>query len=297
MKQWSGLMVIISCFVLLPLMVSAPAAHAEGGGTGGIGNGEVSVGAYYPIPGSGEWASVQTGIPNDPAEYKFELKCFDESAGSVECLYENRNACKAAAGGRLVYWFTRLKGSGSDWASLYPEPSCIYSEKPRDIGDQIRESILSEFQSRPIAPSALAFQPSPYTLVGAHTNFYVAAGDQTFDFLMFEQNIRIVARPTEYEWNYGDGLVYGPAPLAGAPLPEERWGDETPTSHVYRETGDYQARVVVYFSGEYSINGGPMVPIDGRAAVPSAPQTISVWKSESRNVADDCLVNPAGFGC
>ena len=297
MKLRPQLTITMVCFTVFSSAVTAPALYADGGGSGGIGNGEVSVGVYYPIPGSGEWASVQTGIPTDPAEYKFELKCFDEDAGSIGCLYENRNACKAAAGGRLVYWFTRLKGSGSDWSSLYSEPSCIYSEKPRDIGDQIRESILSEFQSRPIAPSVLTFQPSPYTLVGAHTNFYVAAGHQTFDFQMLEQNIRIVARPTEYEWDYGDGLVYGPTPLAGAPLPEGRWGEETPTSHVYRETGDYQARVVVYFSGEFSINGGPMVPIEGRAAVPSAPQTISVWKSESRNVADDCIVNPAGFGC
>ena len=297
MKLRPTLTITIVCFTLFSSTLSAPAIYADGGGSGGIGNGEVSVGVYYPIPGSGEWASVQTGIPDDPMEYKFELKCFDEDVGSIECLYENRNECKAAAGGRLVYWFTRLKGDGNAWAPLHPGPSCIYSEKPRDIGDQIRESILSEFQSRPIAPSVLTFQPSPYTLVGAHTHFYVAAGDQTFDFQMLEQNIRIVARPTEYEWDYGDGLVYGPTPLAGAPLPEGRWGEETPTSHVYRETGDYQARVVVYFSGEFSINGGPMVPIEGRAAVPSAPQTISVWKSESRNVADDCIVNPAGFGC
>ena len=114
---------------------------------------------------------------------------------------------------------------------------------------------------------------------------------------MFEQNIRIIAKPTEYEWNYGDGVSYGPAQFSGEPLPEARWGEETPTSHMYRATGDYQASVVVHFSGEYSINGGPMVPIDGRAAVPSDPQTISVWKSESRSVADNCLVNPAGFGC
>lgn len=74
-------------------------------------------------------------------------------------------------------------------------------------------------------------------------------------------------------------------------------GGSTPTSHVYLETGDYQASVIVHFSGEYSVNGGPLVAIDGRAAVPSEPVSIRVWKSESRNVTDDCLVNPAGFGC
>lgn len=40
-----------------------------------------------------------------------------------------------------------------------------------------------------------------------------------------------------------------------------------------------------------------MISIEGRAEVDSPSQTLSVWKAESRNVADDCLVNPAGFGC
>ncbi|MBP3043827.1 hypothetical protein KKR91_04300 [Arthrobacter jiangjiafuii] len=157
--------------------------------------------------------------------------------------------------------------------------------------------ILSEFQSRPIAAGSLGMQPSPHTLIGAQTNFYVEAREQTFDFVLLGQDLRIIATPTEYEWTYGDGTSYGPAPFAGGPLPESRWGEKTATSHVYGATGDVQASVVVHFSGEYSINGGPLVPIDGRASVPSAPQTVSVWRSTSNNVADDCLINPAGYGC
>lgn len=279
------------------LCSSIPASNAEGGASGGVGNGDVFVGAYYPIPGSGQWAPFEIGLPSDPMDYKLEFKCFDGDTGNIDCLHGDRNRCTAGAGGRLVYWFTRLKESGNQWRLLYPDPSCIYSEEPRNIRDQIEETILSEFQSRPISPGILSMQPSPHTLIGAHTNFYVETGEQVFDFVLFEQDIRIVARPTEYEWKYGDGVVNGPAPFAGGPLPADRWGEETTTSHVYRATGDYQASVVTYFSAEYSINGGPMVPIDGRATVPSAPQTVSVWKSESRNVADDCLVNPDGFGC
>ncbi len=292
----------IIAITALSLVVNSATAMAVGdgggsGGEGGLGEDKVYVGAYYEIPGTGEWSHINTGIPDNLTEFMFELKCFEGDVGNILCLNENERFCKAATGGKLVYWFSRLKDSGQAWDPVSPDPSCIYSEKPRDIGDQIRETILTEFQSRPILPGTLALQPSPHTLIGAHTNFYVEATEQVFDFAMFEQDIRIVARPTEYEWNYGDGTVYGPASQAGGPLPPGRWGEETSTSHVYLATGNFQASVTVYFSAEYSINGGPMVPIDGRATVPSAPVAISVWKSESHNVADDCRVNPAGYGC
>jgi len=80
-------------------------------------------------------------------------------------------------------------------------------------------------------------------------------------------------------------------------LPEPRWGEQTPTSHIYSQTGDFPVTVTTFFSGEYSVNGGPMIPMDGRAEVASPSQILSVWRSESRNVADDCLANPAGVGC
>jgi hypothetical protein len=293
MKSLNKFMAVVVLFLLASPL---PQANAGSGG-GGMGDGQVYGESYFFFPGTGEWGTVDTGIPDDPMEYIFRLKCFDDSAGDIACLYENRRACSAGPDGRLVYWFKRLRETTDPWIPHGTGASCIYSEKPKDVGDLIRENILSEFQSQPIMPGNLNMEPSPHTLAGANTNLYASSAEQVFDFLLFDQNIRVIARPTEYEWNYGDGATYGPAPLAGAPLPENRWGEETPTSHVYRETGDFQAWVLIYFSGEYSINGGPMVPIDGRATVPSVPQTVSVWKAESRSVADNCLVNPAGFGC
>lgn len=287
-------------FLLMTLLAwsiayPSPSLASEDGP--GIRGEHVFVGRYYEVPGKGIWAAIDVGIPNHPLEYTYELKCFDEGVGDILCLNENERLCPGAPGGRLVYWMSRLKGSDGPWQRVGSDATCIYSEKPRDIVDQIEELILSEFQSRPILSGLMGMQPTPYTLVNYNTNFYVNSVEQTFDFEMFQQDIRIVARPTEFEWNYGDGTSYGPVPYAGASLPRDQWGEETTTSHVYLETGEYQASVTVYFSAEYSINGGPFVPIDGRATVPSAPQTISVWKSESHSVADNCLENPMGIGC
>ncbi|MBM7847196.1 hypothetical protein [Arthrobacter roseus] len=55
--------------------------------------------------------------------------------------------------------------------------------------------------------------------------------------------------------------------------------------------------MTVHFTGEYSVNGGPMIPIDGRGEFTTPSQTISVWKSESRLVDGTCLENPDGWGC
>ncbi|MFJ7748780.1 hypothetical protein ACIQXM_02355 [Arthrobacter sp. NPDC097144] len=296
MMRRNSLLLILT-FIMLCGATTVANAEGNGGGNGGFKDDDVYVGGYFQIPGSGVWGPVDVGIPDDPNEYKFEYKCWSGDNGDAGCLAEDEGKCTAGDKGRRVYWFLRLKNSGDNWRPMDPPLSCIYAEKPQDIGEQIRGAILSEFQARPIVAGVLTLQPNPHTLIGSETNFYVAAGEQVFDFILFDQRIRISARPTEFEWLYGDGATYGPAPHAGAPLPQDRWGEKTATSHAYKSTGDYTASVIVYFSGEYSINGGPMVPIDGRATVPSAPVGISVWKSDSRNVADDCIVNPAGYGC
>ncbi|MEB7504686.1 hypothetical protein [Arthrobacter koreensis] len=143
----------------------------------------------------------------------------------------------------------------------------------------------------------MSVQPSPHTLIGAHTNVYVEASSQVFEMELLGQSIRIEVEPTEYTFNYGDGTSYGPVSTPGGPLPEARWGEQTATSHMYSQTGDFPVSVTTFFSGEYSVNGGPMIPMDGRAEVESPAQGLSVWRSESRSVADNCLVNPAGIGC
>ncbi|WP_312182948.1 hypothetical protein [Arthrobacter sp.] len=247
---------------------------------------------------SGIWASFDFGIPENPIGYRFELVCFeDQEYGDVDCLSQAAQ-CSAGPDGRLVWWFAGLKTRApSGWSRVSESPSCIYSEDPAAFEERIREAVLTAFQESPITPGQLTMQPSPHTLVGAHTNVYVEAGEQVFEMNLLGQSIRIVVEPTEYTFDYGDGTSLGPVRVPGGPLPEFRWGEQTATSHIYEQTGDFPVTVTTHFSGEYSVNGGPMVPIDGRAQVTSPVQVLSVWRSESRNVADDCLVNPTGVGC
>ncbi len=175
--------------------------------------------------------------------------------------------------------------------------TCIYSEKPKDVLDEIAERILTYFQSRPVSAGELTLQPSPRTLIRAHTNFFVESKEQVFDFKLLGQDVKIKATPTEYTWNYADGATYGPTRDSGYALRNDELGEETHTSYQYQETGDYQVSVTVHFSGEYSVNGGPMIPIDGRGEFTTPTQVISVWKSESRLVDQTCDENPDGWAC
>ncbi|WP_246262503.1 PKD domain-containing protein [Arthrobacter mobilis] len=140
-------------------------------------------------------------------------------------------------------------------------------------------------------------QPTPHTLIGAHTNVYADASEQRFNIQIPGQDVAIEATPIEYTWTYGDGSGLGPTTAPGGPLPRDRWGERTATSHIYTETGDFQVTLTTTFSGTYSVNGGPAVPIPGNGTFTAAPATISVWRSTVNNYADNCLENPEGSAC
>ncbi|WP_371130755.1 PKD domain-containing protein [Arthrobacter sp. SDTb3-6] len=175
--------------------------------------------------------------------------------------------------------------------------TCIYTEKPRDILAEIAAQISHEFQKTPVQPATVSSQPGPHTLRGQETNFYALAHEQQFTITLLGQKIHLTATPTTYTWNYGDGTTWGPTPTAGAPLPDDRIGEQTQTSHIYTATGKYAITVTTHFTGTYSVNGGPALPIPGRGHIPSPPLSLTVWRAVTHNYADNCNENPHGTGC
>ena len=176
-------------------------------------------------------------------------------------------------------------------------PVCLYDRDPEDLLPRIAGLIQREFDKLPVAPGKVTAQPSPHTLRGAETNFYADATEQQFDTTILAQKIHIIAKPVQYRWDYGDGTSLGPTTTTGGPLPQDRWGEKTGTSHAYAQTGDFNVVLTTYFQGTYSVNGGPALPIPNQGQFSTAPQTVSVWRSVTRNYADDCITNPRGQGC
>jgi hypothetical protein len=248
-----------------------------------------------------EFVTPEPGAVNtDPNEYKYELQCHLGGGDFDTPCLARQLECKDGPDGEdgiPVMWLSRPRGvPGAVWAP-HSGPTCLYDARPEDLLPRIAADIQREFQNLPVKAGTVTAQPSPHTLRGAETNFYAEAVEQQFDITMFSQQVHVVATPVQYTWNYGDGTVLGPQPSMGGPLPQERWGEKTRTSHAYGSTGDFQVVLTTSFQGTYSVNNGPPLPIPGQGQFSSPPQTVSVWRSLTRNYADDCNANPQGQGC
>ncbi|GAA4044468.1 hypothetical protein GCM10023063_33950 [Arthrobacter methylotrophus] len=244
-------------------------------------------------------------VVDDPNQYKADLQCqVDDDALDKKCLPGQVQCPPRESGGSSgtpVIWKVAPKSisnpTWTDWKSGNNGPSCLYEQKPEDLLPRIAARITNDFRALPIKPADLTAQPSPHTLLGAETNIYADAIEQQFAVTILGQQVHIEATPVEYTYTYGDGKSLGPTPVAGGPLSQEEWGQKTRTSYVYQQTGDFPLSVTTTFRGTYSVNGGPNLPIPGTGQFASPSQKVSVWRSITRNYADNCIVNPRGEGC
>lgn len=261
------------------------------------------------VGGSTKWVRSDDGtfVPSpeanheDPNQYDFIFPCQVEESS----LHENcdRTACPAredGTEGRRVIWRYAPRIIPNPVWSQWTEvggSSCLYDTQPEDLLPRIAARILEDFRSLPITAGAISAQPSPHTLVGAETNVFASAAEQQFDVTILGQQVHLTATPAQYTFNYGDGATLGPSATYGGAIPEAEWGTKTRTSHIYSNTGNFNVTVTTSFTGTYSVNNGPALPITGTGEFTSPPQTLQVWRSVTKNYADDCNVNPLGEGC
>ncbi|MGJ5590747.1 PKD domain-containing protein [Micrococcus lylae] len=129
----------------------------------------------------------------------------------------------------------------------------------------------------------------------AHTNFYTDAIYILQNSTLNGEPALIRATPIEYHWDYGDGTTRT-TEVAGSSQSE--FNVETATSHQYEETGTYTVTLSTVYMGEYSLDGGQTwIPIDGTISRESDPLQADIFRTVTRNVADDCVENPSAWGC
>ncbi|GAA3323515.1 hypothetical protein J2S64_003802 [Paeniglutamicibacter sulfureus] len=152
------------------------------------------------------------------------------------------------------------------------------------------------FRELPILASTIISQPKSFSLRNGHAHMYAESKTQSFAVAIFDQNVRIRAIPISYGWSYGDGISRRLS-FPGVAVAQRGFDEPTTTSHVYRETGDFGVGLSTRFRGEYSTEGGPWTPIPGVANVPSAPLTMSVWRTKKILVAENCNDGSTAPGC
>lgn len=154
----------------------------------------------------------------------------------------------------------------------------------------------ADFQRLAIPPSTIKLDTGGNTLRTAHTNIYANAGVKMLNTTVLGQPVRVRAIPIEYIWDYGDGTTrrtWKPGEAIGG----DPFDVETETSHQFEETGSFPINLTTVYTGQFSVNGGPWIPIDGVARVSSAPESMEVWKTKRYLVAENCIANPGAIGC
>lgn len=176
------------------------------------------------------------------------------------------------------------------------EPLCV---DPENIPEAASLPVVTteDLKRLDIGAAVAVVEPAPHTLINYNTNVYAHARAQEFTTTLAGYPVTVRVYPIAYTWDYGDGTTLGPTTHSGYPLGEDEWDTPTETSHRYTKTGDVHVTLTTTFEGEYSIAGGPWLPVEGTTTVTSTPVELKVWRTKIRNYADDCIINPAGTGC
>ena len=135
----------------------------ENGGGGNLGGAGVT-GTWTKHQDTGVWTEADIGLAVDKNGYYFELECFAEGVGYIDCLRGIEDKCSLGPDGRSVWWYSGLLGTPmGDWLRLDGGPWCVYSVNPNVVAE-IAGMIATEFQERPIEPSSITIQPNPHSL-------------------------------------------------------------------------------------------------------------------------------------
>jgi hypothetical protein len=127
-----------------------------------------------------------------------------------------------------------------------------------------------DFRRLPLPAGVVHIQPgNGRTLVNVPTNVYLNVSTVILPTVVLGQAVRVRGIPVDYRWSFGDGSVLRTSD-PGAPYPDLR------TTHVYTAPGVVPIGLSTTYRGEYSVAGGPWLPIDGTAQVVTPPVDLTV---------------------
>lgn len=226
----------------------------------------------------------------------------NDGTGYLGCFDMERSIC-TEPGSQYVIRARYERDDPQGTVERYGQPFCSEPSEPV-VDDPAAEEpeappmpvvTLADFRRLDIAPSTIESDTGGFGLIRAHTNFYATEEPQTLETTMLDQDVAIQATPVQWTFDYGDGSAPLVSNTPGGP--QKEFNQETTTSHAYQDTGTFPVGVTTAYRGQFSVNGGPWIAIPGTASVPSAPVEADIWRSEAKNVAEDCFQNPGGWAC
>ena len=222
--------------------------------------------------------------------------CYPDQLGNDDfgdCLQQQERFC-----GEDATWVqhVRVDRENPDEALEYGSRFCAGHNdgSPEQQTAEVRVSI-EDLKS--IAPSKMPIHSDNggRGLRHAHTNFFTPAEQITEVKTIAGVETLMRLTPVEFRWDFGDGTTrVTTTPGASAP----KFNTKTETSHIYDETGRYEVTLTIVYIGETSDDGGRTWVLEpDTIQIESDPLQADIFRTVTRNVADDCVENPSAWGC
>ncbi|RBP66253.1 hypothetical protein DFO66_103197 [Brevibacterium sanguinis] len=151
----------------------------------------------------------------------------------------------------------------------------------------------SQFQTFDIPSPTISAWPEDWAIIGKPAAFWAEVDISYIDMTLLTYDVTVKVTPEKHHWDFGDNTGATTTTKGSKPRP----GEEPEIGHNYQETGPKTVVMTTTFSGEFSVDGGPWLPIDGFAHVASNELTIDVYRFHRYLVDDDCFANPRGPDC
>ena len=151
----------------------------------------------------------------------------------------------------------------------------------------------SQFQNFDIPAPTIYAWPKDWAVVGKPAAFWTDTDVSYIDMTLLTYAVQVKVTPERFNWDFGDGSGATTTAKGAKPLP----GGTPQIGHEYQESGKVSASMTATFSGEFSVDGGPWLPIDGFAHVASNDIGIEVYRYHRYLVDEDCYSNPRGPDC
>lgn len=252
--------------------------------------------------------------PQEPGESSITQYCADDEgvidqacqsiANLVDCVVVGPNSDPLdAAGSAAPFCLDETPEPVVDEAVIEAAVEVPDEDEGPDITEileQIPGLVAEEFAALPIDGGSVEFEEEllGFGYINRHTNVFAEVDQQSFEQNMLGIDVEIRAVPVDYHFDYGDGTTRttadpGQSATGGGAAITDL---ETPTSHVYQDTGLYDVAVTTTFTGEYRISGGAWTPIADSASISASPGEADIWRIQSRHVSGECEAT-SQWGC
>ncbi|WP_146077999.1 hypothetical protein [Pseudoclavibacter sp. AY1F1] len=151
-----------------------------------------------------------------------------------------------------------------------------------------------------LAPASvtLTAEPSTWSIVGSHTNFYTAATKHSAAGSVLGHPVTVTFTPVTYRWDYGDGTTQETTTpgASWATLGQDDFS-ATATSHVYAEKATVEASVTVVYTAVVTLASGSSIPVTGTLNRASTTVALELFNADTVITVGDCNEHPEQPRC